>query len=141
MRVDRYEHQFQATFPDELGAGLLYISTEYDTTAHLCACGCGNVVVLPLDPTGWQFTYDGRAVTLSPSVGNWSFPCQSHYLIIDGDVVWSTRWTPKQIQAGRDFTNRQRAAGSEPELPTSPKEAAAPAGLFRRVITKVFGRG
>lgn len=26
-------------------AGVLYISEPHKTTSHLCACGCGNVVV------------------------------------------------------------------------------------------------
>jgi hypothetical protein len=42
-------------------------------------CGCGKKVVLPLHPTHGKLTYDGETVSLSPSVGNWSFPCESHY--------------------------------------------------------------
>jgi hypothetical protein len=67
-------HQFIDEAPDQLEAGILYVSMPYRTTLHLCCCGCGNQVALPLRPTAWKLTYDGDTITMSPSVGNWSFP-------------------------------------------------------------------
>lgn len=48
---ERLSHEFIDTFPQRLEADTLYISLAYDTTVHLCACGCAEQVVLPLDPT------------------------------------------------------------------------------------------
>ena len=80
-----------ARFPPaaEMETAVLYVSEEYGTATHLCACGCGNEVVTPFDsPSGWDCTRDGDKVTLSPSIGNWSFPCRSHYFIRENQVAW-----------------------------------------------------
>jgi hypothetical protein len=53
---------------------------------HLCACGCGNKVVTPLDPAEWSFRDRSGLPTLFPSIGNWQLPCRSHYLITDGRI-------------------------------------------------------
>ena len=74
--------EFVTLAPPVLEPGVLYISMEYATVLHLCCCGCGNQVVTPLAPARWRLTYDGRAVSLSPSIGNHSFPCRSHYWIL-----------------------------------------------------------
>lgn len=122
MTVARLTHEFVESFPEPLVPGVLYISLDYDTTAHLCACGCGRRVILPLFPTAWKFTYDGIAVSMAPSVGNWSFPCQSHYWIERGRIRWSTSWSSAQIQAGRDRTLRERAG-----TPSSEDTSVSPA--------------
>jgi hypothetical protein len=67
--------------PKEFNQGVLYISMEYSLVMHLCACGCGEKVATPLSPDDWKLYYDGELITLSPSVGNWDFPCRSHYWI------------------------------------------------------------
>lgn len=123
MTVDRLTHEFVKSFPAPLEPDVLYISLDYDTTAHLCACGCGHRVILPLHPTAWKLTYDGAAVSMSPSVGNWSFPCQSHYWIERGRICWSTSLTRAQIQAGRDRTLRARTGTpltKDSSVPSSP---------------------
>ena len=61
--------------------GVLYVSIPFTMVVHRCCCGCGNEVVTPLDPTDWQMPIDGKSVSLSPSIGNWSLACQSHYWI------------------------------------------------------------
>jgi len=43
----------------------------------------------PLGPTDWKLTFDGESVSLYPSVGNWNFPCQSHYWIQENKVRWA----------------------------------------------------
>lgn len=131
MTVDHLTHQFVASFPEPLEPGVLYISLDYDTSAHRCACGCGNRVILPLHPAGWEFTYNGVAVSLSPSVGNWSFPCQSHYWIDQGRIRWSTSWTKTQIQAGRDRTLRARTC--TPTTAAIPPPAPWSARAWRRL--------
>jgi len=73
--------------PEDLEAGVLYVSMIYRTAVHLCACGCGEKVVTPLSPRDWKLTFDGKSVTLYPSIGNWSFTCRSHYFIRQNQIV------------------------------------------------------
>jgi hypothetical protein len=87
--------------PKDLEPGVLYISEEFGAAAHLCACGCGAKIRTPLGPTEWSFTETPIGPTLSPSIGNWQQPCQSHYFIRNGHVVWAPKWTLEQIEAGR----------------------------------------
>jgi hypothetical protein len=98
---DTLKHKFVDSFPDEIEDGVLYISIPFATAAHRCFCGCGNEVITPFSPTDWKLTFDGRTVSLDPSVGNWSFRCQSHYIIRNNSVLWAQQWTREQIEAGR----------------------------------------
>jgi hypothetical protein len=97
------DHRFVEFVPDCLDEGVLYISMPYATAVHRCACGCGHQVVTPLSPTDWSLTFDGETVSLDPSIGNWSFPCKSHYWIWGGNVIWSNAWTPRKILASRKW--------------------------------------
>ena len=116
MTVNHFSHRFVTSVPYDLEPGVLYVSIDYDTTIHLCACGCRNQVVLPLHPTAWRITYDGETVSMSPSVGNWSFPCRSHYWIERGRIRWAPAWTEAQITAGRLRTLRDRGMDSTDSL-------------------------
>ena len=40
-------------------------------------------------------------MSLSRSIGNWSFPCQSHYWIEDSRVHWAGAWSKDKIEANR----------------------------------------
>ena len=82
----RLRHEFVDFIPNQLDDGVLYVSIRFGTVVHRCACGCGEEVVTPLGPAEWKLTYDGRTVSLAPSIGNWSFPCRSHYWIDEGIV-------------------------------------------------------
>lgn len=101
MRHSHLEHRFVKQLPDQLQSGILYISMEYATAAHCCCCGCGEEVVTPFTPTDWKITFDGETVSLSPSIGNWSFACRSHYFIRHGQVIEAATWTDKQIEVNR----------------------------------------
>ena len=63
----------------------LYISNEYHTACHKCLCGCGNLVVTPINhgnmQGGWNYTESNGKVSLSPSIGNYNFPCKYHYIL------------------------------------------------------------
>lgn len=107
MRVTRLEPRFMDQRPDELEEGVLYVFVGFRTSVHLCCCGCKNEVWLPIRPNRWEFTYDGEAISLSPSVGNWSFPCQSHYWIRNGRVDWARAWSAAQIDANRQRTRER----------------------------------
>lgn len=82
-------HKFVDLVPNCLESGVLYVSIAHGTAVHRCCCGCGLEVVTPLRPTDWRITFDGETVTLHPSIGNWQFPCKSHYWIRNGKVEWS----------------------------------------------------
>jgi hypothetical protein len=94
--------EFVEFIPDDLKERTLYISIPYCTATHKCFCGCGREVVTPLSPTGWQLTFDGKTVSLYPSIGSWSLPCQSHYFITKNEVVWDRKWSNQQIAQGRE---------------------------------------
>lgn len=96
-RVVELRPEFVDIVPDGLCSGVLYVSVKYTTVVHLCCCGCGHEVVTPLSPNDWKLVFDGESVSLSPSIGNWSFPCQSHYWIVRGRVRWARRWSRSEI--------------------------------------------
>jgi hypothetical protein len=107
-RITRVEHQFVEFIPDELPPNTIYVSMEYGTAVHACLCGCGQRVITPLTPTDWQLTYDGETISLHPSVGNWSFPCQSHYVIRQNKVIWAAQWSQDRIEKGRAWDKRRK---------------------------------
>src|ERR1700730_10740965 len=100
-RIDKLRPEFAEFIPATLQSGVLYISQKYKTASHLCCCGCGSKVVTPLNPSGWQLTEQGGLVTLYPSIGNWSFPCQSHYWIRASKIEWAPKWSRREIDEGR----------------------------------------
>lgn len=102
MRVSGHmRHVFVEGIPADVEPGTLYISIPYATAIHRCCCGCGNEVVTPLSPTDWKLIFDGETVSLSPSIGNWSLDCQSHYWIELSRVRWARRMSMGEIEEGR----------------------------------------
>ena len=87
--------------PKQLEPGILYVSDEFETAAHLCACGCGSKIRTPILPTEWRLAGPDSRPTLRPSIGNWQRPCRSHYFITNGQVEWCAQWTEEEILAGR----------------------------------------
>ena len=106
-KIERYTHKFVEFIPDVLEPGFLYVSTTYSTAAHLCMCGCGYEVASPISAEQWSFTFDGRSVSLTPSIGNWSFECESHYWLDRGRVDWASKWSRERIEAVRATTKRR----------------------------------
>jgi len=101
--VTDISHEFVEYIPEDLKDGTLYVSLTFATVVHKCCCGCGNEVVTPLSPTDWKVIFDGESISLDPSIGNWSFDCQSHYWIENSKVRWARRWSQEQIDAGRAY--------------------------------------
>lgn len=101
-------HKFVKNIPDTVEPNTLYVSVEYATAIHKCFCGCGNEVVTPLSPTDWRLTFDGASVSLYPSVGNWSLPCQSHYWIRNSVVEWAPKWSHERIERGRTEDRKEK---------------------------------
>jgi hypothetical protein len=133
-------HEFVETVPAEREEGVLYVSIEFEVTVHNCFCGCGSKIVLPLSPTDWRLTFDGDTVSLWPSVGNWSYPCQSHYVISRNEIVWAPAWTKKQIDAGRarDWARKAAYYGDEAvptdeQLPSFDTSTSARRSLWSRL--------
>lgn len=92
-KINKIIPQFVDVLPDNalMKRGVLYISMKYAISAHLCPCGCGNLVVTPLSPSCWQLAFDGETITLSPSILCDDFVCNSHYFIINNRIVWCGR--------------------------------------------------
>lgn len=101
-RLRTLEPCFVQAIPAQLEEGKLYISMEYGSINHLCACGCGNEVITPLHPARWGVFYDGDAVSIWPSVGSFDLPCRSHYVIERNRVVWHSTWSASAARAGAE---------------------------------------
>jgi hypothetical protein len=139
------EHRFVKNISEELEPGVLYISMEYGMVSHSCACGCGEEVTTPLTPTDWHMVYDGEAVTLNPSIGNWNLACRSHYVIRRGHVIEAGPWSEKQVSAerARDRASKARyytTADLPIEVVKEPQAGQVPAvGWFGRLKRLLFG--
>lgn len=139
MKVKHLTPQFVESFPARLEQGELYLAMEFATAAHLCACGCGTKVITPFSPTDWQMSFDGENVSLKPSVGNWAFPCRSHYWVRSGRIQWAGDMSQEEINAGRkrDVEAKARAQAGElssnlqQPLPTPQPPLRAPSLLGR----------
>jgi hypothetical protein len=93
--------KFVEYMPEKIEEGILYISITYATAIHKCVCGCGNEVVTPISPTDWELTFNGKTVSLSPSIGNWNFDCKSHYFITRNKIRHARRWDDWEVDGGR----------------------------------------
>jgi len=136
-------HEFIALLPEKVEEGVLYVSLQYKNMVHLCFCGCGNQIVTPLSPTGWSMTFDGRSVSIYPSVGSWKLPCRSHYWIRKGLVEWAPDWADEMVEAGLandraakcDYYQRKAKSASVQRVPT----AKAPSQGFLARIRRRIG--
>lgn len=66
--------------------GVVYISEEYGVSIHKCLCGdCAELTVMPINhdhiTTGWDLIKNEEKISFVPSIGNFQFPCKSHYII------------------------------------------------------------
>lgn len=155
---------FVGSFPSALEPETLYISVEFNSCAHLCACGCGQEVITPLSPAQWSFSYNGQNVSVRPSIGNWSLECRSHYIIDHGRIVCSRTFSDEEITSNRardrravrrfDRESNKVKRGAAPgsatddanaappaEPPRPPRRVAAPpeprSGVWRRLWRRV----
>lgn len=144
------EPRFVVAIPQVLEAGALYVSMEYGTVVHSCCCGCGREVVTPLTPTDWSLSFDGEAISLKPSVGNWNLPCRSHYVISRNRVIECGNWNQERIDAERrrDRTAKsayyqKTGAGSADHTqdqtlaPSSPSTKAPHPSWMRRLLDRL----
>ncbi|MFQ6600320.1 DUF6527 family protein [Flavobacterium sp. C3NV] len=94
--------------PIKLDANVLYVSEEFEIAGHLCPCGCESKIITPLGINEWSLSVIEEKPTLKPSIGNWQLPCQSHYWIRRGEILWSNKWSDEEIEAGRLAEEQQR---------------------------------
>lgn len=129
-------HEFVEFLPEKLKEDVLYVSIEYKTAAHLCACGCKKEVITPISPTDWKFTFNGESISLSPSIGNWDFPCRSHYFITKNMIVWAGDFTDEQVEAVKnlDRENKVDYYGKK-DLDKSEEKRAEKKGIFERFLS------
>lgn len=147
MKVNSVVYQFVEFIPERIESGVLYISQRYGTAMHKCCCGCGEEVVTPLNPTDWSFRIEDDLVTLHPSIGNWSFACNSHYWIRRGVVVWSGQMSQQKIKLGREFDRAEKKTyfeklnriKSQPSSSTHPVSENSQHGLLH-LITATLRR-
>ena len=137
-RIERVALEFVSNIPDELEDGILYISMNYTTAIHKCACGCGSEIVTPLSPVDWNLKFDGVSITLDPSIGNWSYRCQSHYLIIKNRVVWSDRWSRSRIEDNRQGYRELVEQIYDEKLSKEPSAISKGALSLRRILRSLW---
>ena len=132
MRLSKLTPQFVKYIPKEIEAETIYISMEFATASHRCCCGCGSIVVTPLSPTFWKLYFDGETISLRPSIGNWSFPCQSHYWITGNEVRWDRQFSNEEIHAVRNLASVEREIYDNIKSTRQTKETEAPAKRYVR---------
>ena len=98
MKIDQLQLQSCELIPKQLANGRLYVSKKYKMAVHLCCCGCKEEVVTPLSAVDWAFTLRNGGPSLSPSIGNWSFPCRSHYWVRGGKIQWAQDMSNARIK-------------------------------------------
>ncbi|MGA2155927.1 MAG: DUF6527 family protein [Bryobacteraceae bacterium] len=145
-----FKHEFVEFVPEELKEETLYISIRFATVSHLCACGCKSKVVTPLRPTDWKLIFDGKTISLYPSVGSWSFPCRSHYWVRNNKVQWAEQWSQVQMDVGRAHDRRVKERShslgevlEELPMPAHKPETAKPGaaenGFWQKLQKKPWG--
>lgn len=127
MKAQIITYELVEFIPETLSSGVLYVSEKYKTAAHKCCCGCGEEVITPLNPTDWKLNILDGKVSMSPSIGNWSYACNSHYIIRKGRVLWVGDMSQEAIQMGRnvdknrkdkyfDLINKQKDIGPDSSI-------------------------
>lgn len=67
--------------PNELEFGKFYYSEKYQISNHLCVCGCGHQVPLPIKNNEWSLIKnDINKFSIHPSILQ-RFDCKTHYII------------------------------------------------------------
>jgi hypothetical protein len=110
MRTDSLVIVMVDRVPSDTAEGTLYVAAERGLAIHRCCCGCGFEVVTKLSPTAWHLEVDGDRPSLYPSIGNWGLPCQSHYIVHKGRVIWARSFSRREIATVRQAADNERAA-------------------------------
>jgi hypothetical protein len=138
-RLTTIRPEFVEFIPKELEDGVLYISIPYSTTVHKCACGCGSKITLPISPAKWRLLWDGDTISMWPSVGNWSYPCQSHYWIERNHIEWAPRMTRGRIETNRALDKADRENYLKSHSQTTRTDAKTRLDSGRGLIDRLRG--
>lgn len=139
-RVVKMIPVFVEFIPSDLKSGELYVSLTYSVTAHLCACGCGEKVVLPLHPEQWRFTYDGASISIFPSIGNISTNCNSHYWIENNRIKWGSLISKDQAIRGIARDRGDLAGHGKVPIVQQLPPAVARNGLLVEILRRLFSK-
>jgi hypothetical protein len=107
MKVKQFSLVRVRSIPPILKEGHLYVSLKFLTSCHLCPCGCGSKVVTPLGRGYWNITLKLFSATLTPSIGNWTLPCRSHYFIKNNKVIWAGQMSDTEIKLNREHDSKE----------------------------------
>lgn len=133
-------HKFVEIIPEDIEENTIYISILYATAIHKCCCGCNEEVVTPITPNDWTLSYNGEGISLSPSIGNWSFNCRSHYWIKNNQIIWASDWSKEQVILGRknDLLRKEIYYKDKQSINNMNKEKRKPTLLSH--ISKLFNK-
>jgi len=130
-------HEFVEFIPDVIEEGKIYVSIDYATAVHKCGCGCSKEVVTPLSPTDWKLIFDGKTVSLDPSIGNWGFPCRSHYWVRNDRAIWAEDWPHARVDANRADDRRAKeqyySGAEEAKTVVEPPRPATKGGWWKKL--------
>lgn len=107
----------------------LWGSLHLDSIRHCLAqlrMWSGRKVVTPLTPTDWKLIFDGETVSLSPSIGNWSFEFRPHYWILRNHVKWARRWIEAEVDEARTLDRNLKRAYYEEHSGESTRRRKSP---------------
>ncbi len=133
-RIKSVTHQFVDYIPEELSDGTIYVSIQFATAAHKCCCGCGRKVVTPITPTDWRLIFDGDTISLDPSIGSWSLPCQSHYWIVKNRVRWAGLWSKERVEMARAQDRERKERHFSKGAAELPEAETLKAGMWDRLL-------
>jgi len=128
-RTEHYTMRWIESFPTPMEPGVVYVSLTYSTAGHICPCGCGREVVTKLSPARYKIIFDGE-ISLKPSVAASGLPCNSHYFITRGEVVWHAKLGSAQKKRTQASDRRALEADRTPTQRVRPKWRAR---LWRHV--------
>lgn len=65
---------------DEMEFGKFYYAEQWRSSNHLCVCGCGMQVPLPIKQSEWTLSNSDKGFAIVPSILQ-RMGCKTHYVI------------------------------------------------------------
>jgi hypothetical protein len=90
--------------------------------------------VTPFSPTDWKLTFDGESISIAPSIGNWDFPCRSHYWISRNTVHWANAWSREQVLAARQREDADKDTFYDEPPPTPSPQLTPESSALNRML-------
>lgn len=139
MKIKFLALVFVESFPASAEEGKIYVSIRFRTAMHLCCCGCRNQVITPIRPNDWTIAYNGESISLTPSIGNWSLACRSHYWINQGNIEEAEDWPQERVDRNReiDLLRKERRHG-RPLISDEERSDSGKPSFWRGIIGLVI---